>query len=253
MSAAFCNAVNSWVAATYLDHEPRLRASVVISLNNPGLAVKEIELRAADRRFVQVVVLANGDRTLGRREHWPVFEAAEKHQMPIAVHLGSLQRFAPTQSGYPSTYVEDYSGATQGFATGVLSLLAEGVFGKFPNLKFVLSESGVTWLPSLMWRVSKEWRGTRLEIPWVKESPATLVRRNIRMTLQPFDAPPSPNDVGRALDHLGGGEDMILFSTDYPHDHFDGDKALPAGLPADWMQKIVIENPLATYPRLEPA
>jgi predicted TIM-barrel fold metal-dependent hydrolase len=44
---------------------------------------------------------------------------------------------------------------------------------------------------------------------------------------------------------------MLLFSTDYPHWHFDGDDALTAGLPAALRQKICIDNPLATYPRLK--
>ena len=43
---------------------------------------------------------------------------------------------------------------------------------------------------------------------------------------------------------------MLLFSTDYPHWHFDGDDALPDGLPERWCSKILVDNPLATYPRL---
>jgi uncharacterized protein len=43
---------------------------------------------------------------------------------------------------------------------------------------------------------------------------------------------------------------MLLFSSDYPHWHFDGDDALPAGLPAELLGKICVENPLETYPRL---
>ena len=50
-----------------------------------------------------------------------------------------------------------------------------------------------------------------------------------------------------------GSDRMLLFSSDYPHWHFDGDDALPAGLPADLMQKICVDNPLETYPRLKDA
>ena len=41
---------------------------------------------------------------------------------------------------------------------------------------------------------------------------------------------------------------MLLFSSDYPHWHFDGDDALPAGLPAELVRKICVDNPLETYP-----
>jgi predicted TIM-barrel fold metal-dependent hydrolase len=43
---------------------------------------------------------------------------------------------------------------------------------------------------------------------------------------------------------------MLLFATDFPHWQFDGDEMLPAGIAPDLRRKILIDNPLATYPRL---
>jgi len=43
---------------------------------------------------------------------------------------------------------------------------------------------------------------------------------------------------------------MLLFSTDYPHWQFDGDAVLPDGLSGETVQRILIDNPLETYPRL---
>src|SRR6266536_2365807 len=82
-------------------------------------------------------------------------------------------------------------------------------------------------------------------------SPIEIVRRNVRFTLQPIDAPPG-NAFARILDHIGCDE-LLLFSTDYPHWQFDGDAALPEALPGDLVRKIMIENPQQTYPRLEEA
>ena len=45
-------------------------------------------------------------------------------------------------------------------------------------------------------------------------------------------------------------DELILFSTDYPHWQFDGNDALPQGLSPDLVRKIMIDNPHATYPRL---
>ncbi len=42
---------------------------------------------------------------------------------------------------------------------------------KFPKLKVVLIESGVTWLPPYLWRLSKFWRGVRNEVPWIDRPP----------------------------------------------------------------------------------
>ena len=46
-------------------------------------------------------------------------------------------------------------------------------------------------------------------------------------------------------------DELLLFSTDYPHWQFDGDSALPEGMSADLVRKIMIDNPHATYPRLK--
>ena len=54
------------------------------------------------------------------------------------------------------------------------------------------------------------------------------------------------------MDHVGSDE-VIVFSTDYPHWQFDGDEALPDGLADARVRKILIDNPLATYPRLRTA
>jgi predicted TIM-barrel fold metal-dependent hydrolase len=70
--------------------------------------------------------------------------------------------------------------------------------------------------------------------------------------LQPVDAPPEPEQFERLLDHVGSDE-LLLFSTDYPHWQFDGDDVLPPGLTPDLVRKVMIDNPLKTYPRLTEA
>jgi predicted TIM-barrel fold metal-dependent hydrolase len=121
------------------------------------------------------------------------------------------------------------------------------VFAKHPKLKVVLIESGVTWLPGFLWRFAKFWRGLRTEVPWVDRSPAEIVRDHIRLTIQPLDAP--DDAVERAIDHLRS-DDMLLYASDFPHWQFDGDDAMPPGIPAALRRKVLVENPIATYNRL---
>jgi predicted TIM-barrel fold metal-dependent hydrolase len=114
----------------------------------------------------------------------------------------------------------------------------------------VLVESGVTWLPGLMWRMSKDWRGARIEVPWVKEMPAALIRRHFRLTTQPFDAPADPVEAEKAIAHLGG-EEMLLFATDFPHDHGMDRAMWPSALPRGMAERISVRNAADTYQRME--
>lgn len=250
LAHVLCSAVNSWVAREWLDEDSRLRASIMVPTESPELAAEEIERCAQDKRFVQVMLPVMNEAPLGRRHYWPIYRAAEKHGLPIGIHAGTGYRNAPSSTGWPSHYIEDYVCQSGGFQSTLLSLLSEGVFTKFPNLQVVLIESGVSWLPSFIWRVNKTWRGLRMEVPWLKNSPGEIVRRHVKMTIQPMNAPRNDADVGRLLEHLDC-EDMLLFSTDYPHWQFDGDNPLPAGLPSSLYRKIMIDNPLATYKRLQ--
>jgi len=249
LAAAFARALNDWIAKEWLDCDPRLSASIVVPTQNVELAVEEIERCAKDRRFVQILLLAMQESPLGRRHWWPIYAAAERHALPIGIHPGSTYRHALTSLGWPTYYIEDYASYAQAFQSQLGSLIAEGVFAKFPSLKIVLLESGVTWLPGFLWRFAKFWRGVRAEVPWVDRPPAEIVRDHVRLTIQPFDAPAEPGVVERVIDHLGS-DAMLLYASDFPHWQFDGEEILPPGLPGSLRQRILMDNPRATYPRI---
>jgi len=243
---AFARALNDWIAKEWLDADDRLYASIVVPLQNVEYAVDEIERRAKDKRFVQVLVPAMGENLLGKRRFWPIYAAAERHGLPLGIHAGSAYRHPVTSLGWPSYYIEDYSAQSTGFQAQVASLITEGVFTKFPGLKVVLIESGVTWAPGFLWRLTKFWRGMRSEVPWVDRPPWEVFRDHIRMTIQPLDAPETPDIVARAIEHLHS-DDILLYSSDFPHWQFDGDDPVPAGVPDGLKRKIMVDNPVATY------
>ena len=70
------------------------------------------------------------------------------------------------------------------------------------------------------------------------------------MTVQPIDAPPDINSLHKIIEEIGNDR-MMLFATDYPHWQFEGDDVLPPGLPLSLMHRMMVDNPLETYPRLK--
>jgi len=73
---------------------------------------------------------------------------------------------APTSTGTAATYYEDYLYNSQIVAPNqVLSLVAEGVFDRYPDLRVCLAELGFAWLPSLLWRFDKDWKALWRENP----------------------------------------------------------------------------------------
>lgn len=250
MAQDFCKAINDWIVAEWLEHDSRLSASICVPMQSPDLVIDEINRRADDKRFVSVLMLAQGDVPLGNRQWWPVYELAERLGLPIAIHAGSAYRRAPGSAGWPSYRYEYYLFEAQAMQTQALSMILDGVFGKFPKLKVVLMESGVTWLPAFMWRANKTWRGVRVEVPWVDRQPSEILRDHFRVTMQPFDAPDDPDTVAQIIDQIGSDE-MFLFASDYPHWQFEGSDPVPPHLSETIVKKMSVDNPLATFPRLQ--
>ena len=247
LAAALATATNDWQVEHWLDPEPRLRASLVVSSQNPLTAAQEIERMGDNPAFVQVLLPARSLMPYGKRHYDPIFEAAVRHNLVVGIHYGGAAAIPPSPSGWFSTYLEEYAGAGQIFQAQVISLVTEGTFDRFPDLRVALIEGGFTWLPSVMWRIDKEWRGLRHITPWIKRLPSDYMREHLRFTLQPMDAPPDPTQFLRMIGQLDS-DDMLMFSTDYPHWQFDSpEEALPMGLPESLMKKILAENARELY------
>src|SRR6266852_5256415 len=244
---ALARAVNDWTLAEWLEKEPRLRAGIVVPINNPELAATEID-RVGDRPgFVEVLLPVRYDAPYGRRRFRPNFDAAARNGLPVGIHFGGTPGNPITACGWPSYYIEDHTAMSQAFQAQVVSLVCEGVFEEFPELKVVLLEGGFGWLPGLMWRLNKNWKGLRREVPWVKRLPSETIRAQIRLSTQPMEEPENPRHFEMLLEMIGSDE-MLMFATDYPHWDFDApDQAFPIRLPAALEGKIFSENARAVY------
>jgi hypothetical protein len=248
---ALATAVNEWQVAEWLGPEPRLRASIVVPSQQPEMAAREIDRFGDHPSFVQVFLPVRSARPYGQRFYHPIYEAAARHDLVVGLHFGGAPGNPPTSAGWPSYYLEEYAGMATAFQSQVMSLIVEGVFDRFPTLRVALIESGFAWLPPFMWRLDKEWKGLRREIPWTNRLPSDYIHAHLRVTLQPNDGPPDAARLLRLIEQLGS-DDLLMFATDYPHWHFDApEQALPAGLPDDLARKILSENARAWY-RLEP-
>ena len=218
-SRALCTAVNDWQIDAWVGPEPRLRASIHVAQDYPEAAVKEIERRADDPRFVQVTCAPQSEAPLGNRRYWPMFAAVCAANRPIALHIGGIPGHPPTGSGWPSYYFEHHFSNVPSVLSVVTSMVLEGVFEEFPKLRVLLVETGFAWAPALCWRLDQHWERMRDEVPHVKRRPSEYVREHFWYSSQPMDEPEHPEHLRDVIDWIGW--DRVVFSTDYPHWDFD--------------------------------
>jgi hypothetical protein len=246
---AIATAYNQNLADRWLSHSPRFRGSIVVNHSDPAAAAKEIHRCAPDKRFVQVLMASGSSRLLGQRFYHPLYEAAAEHGLPVAIHPGTEGAGTsgdPTPAGRPTRYFEWHNIIPLNFMGQINSLVCEGVFEKFPALKFVAVEGGLTWLPSLMWRMDKNYKALRAETPWLKRLPSEYIREHLFLTTQPIEEPDRPEQFLQMLEMINAPKN-ILFSSDYPHWDFDNPFMAFPPLPRETKQRIFHDNAAALY------
>jgi uncharacterized protein len=245
-AAAYCRAVNDWQLEWWVAKEPRLKASVVINYEDAETAAAEIDARAGDKRFAQVLLLSRTAEPIGNRRYWPVYAAAERAGLPVGVHAFGYGGDPITSGGWASYYIEEMVGHAQASQSGLISLIVEGVFEKFPRLKVVLVEAGFAWLPPLAWRLDKLWKRLKDETPHLRRLPSEYIRDHVWLTTQPMEEPRPRHHVLDAIEWIGW--DKLLFATDYPHwDYDDPVQALPLPIGEEQRQRFFYDNAARVY------
>jgi predicted TIM-barrel fold metal-dependent hydrolase len=185
----------------------------------------------------------------GQRFYHPIYAAAVEHNLPVAIHPGSEGAgisYAPTPAGYPSTYFEFHTGLVTSYMAHLISLVTEGVFVKFPTLKWVLIEGGVSWLPPLLWRFDKNYKALRQTTPWLTGPPSEYVQEHVLLTTQPMEEPDNPEHLRQILRMFDAGR-MLMFSSDFPH--WDGDTPdfVGRGIPPELRSRVMSETARELY------
>ena len=153
----------------------------------------------------------------------PLWALAQEAGLPILFHVGGEEKTDPAYFDNGGPRVLDFHGGAENFTSVSFMtipvsiwqtlpvLVFDGVFDRFPDLKFGAIELGAGWLPSLMQFMDsgalafgKEERLQRLS-----DRPSEILKRQ-------FFATPYPHEnVGWIIGQVG--EDMCLFSSDFPH------------------------------------
>lgn len=243
---ALASAVNRWLEAEWLDAEDRLRASLVVTPHVADAAVAEIEAHAEDDRFVQVMLPSRAFDPYGNHRYWPIFDAAAAAGLALGLVPGGSGPTPPTPTGWPASFAEEYALAPLAFESHLTSLVFSGVLQRHEDLKVVLTQSGVTWLPALMWRLDQEWKAARREVPWLAEAPSAYVRRHFRLTTTPLDSAGVASHTTQVIDQLGSN-DMLLYGSAFPHQYPGDPQELLDHLAPDHRAKVLGDNAEATF------
>jgi predicted TIM-barrel fold metal-dependent hydrolase len=242
-----CRAANNWMVEKWLPLDERLASVIIVPIPMIEEAVAEVHRLGDHPQMVGILFAANPlRRPYGDPLYHPIYGAALEHGLALTTHVG-IDHTSTSPGGPPATVMANASAYAAMAAHHISSFITHGVFEKFPDAKFVLKEYGIGWLPGLIWRLDAEYERLRIESPWVKRWPSEYIHDHVRLSTQPLETGARRRDLGDYLSVIDGIEDILCFSSDYPHPSLDDHMFVAGQLPAAWHRKVFCDNACTTY------
>ena len=252
LGSEICAATNRWLAELWLEEPSEHGAflgSIRVNPHDPEGAVNEIRRWAEHPGFVQVAVPMEAHAPYGKRHYLPIWEAAVEAALPVAVHTdwGAGVDLPPSPVGYFRHHIEYSSFVSFNFFYHLSSLIAEGVFDRLTDLKFVFADGGADSVMAFMWRLNDHWRAVRHEQPWVKKLPTEYLRDHARFCMSRLELPETEAGLAAWVD-VNDGANLWLYASNYPHWSYATPQQMnDPPLPAEVIDPIFRGNAAALY------
>ena len=243
LAGAMAHSYNLSILKLVQRYPGRLIGGALVALQDVAGAIREMEW--ARGKGFQAVILDKvypvhehcySDPYGSHRELWPFFQRAEALAMPLFLHN--------IQHGHRITNLLNYQYngldvlAPQEGQMSLVSLITSGLLDDFPGLKFVFTESGVSFLKPLAAHLDAAHDDTLVDYESEdaaarfnyrklaggrrivseedyraknRRPPSHYLRNNLYFTIETEEA-----ELGEAVDSFGATQ--FLFATDYPHD-----------------------------------
>jgi predicted TIM-barrel fold metal-dependent hydrolase len=218
MEVALCGAYNRWLTQRVLPGDPGLVTLAVLPYNSPDEACRTVEEFADNPDVIGFCVTSTRYKPVHSNEYMRLYRMIEETGKPIAFHAGY--------------HWQDPSLATVNSFLGMHSLgfvwcnmvhmtnwILNGMPERFPNLKSVWVESGISWVPFLMQRLDDQYLMRQSEAPLLKRMPSDYMRESCYYTCQPMEK--SNMKALEVTFEMINAQSQLLYASDWPHFDFD--------------------------------
>jgi predicted TIM-barrel fold metal-dependent hydrolase len=248
MAAVFSAAVNDHVLDRWGHADPRFRVAIAVASHDGELAAKEIQ-RIGGHPAVAAVCMSLVAVNMGQRHYHAIYQAATELGLPVMVHPGGFEGsvVGPAVLGGvgPRTPEETFSLLPQVAMANLASLVYDGVFERYPDLRVVFAGYGFSWAVPLLWRTDAEWRGLRVEVPWLTRSPSEVVADHVRFVVD------GAAELGPGAWRLAAmlPAQSLVYGSDAPYVEAQAAQTL-GGATDELRAAIAADNARATFGRL---
>ena len=221
-SVCLARAYNEWLHEAYVAKGDIFKGMALIPMVDPDAAVAELRYAIRELGMTGAMIPSNGlQATLGSKKYWPVYQEAESLGCSLALHGGShhnmgmddFTTFAPVHAlGHPF-----------GMMINLASMVFNGVFDRFPNLRVGYLEAGVAWFLFCLERFDGSWAAFQpfdFADQLVKTRPGEKMSKYIKRLIENdrlfIGCEGDEPTLGYAVKVVGSK--TFIYSSDFPHE-----------------------------------
>jgi len=148
----------------------------------------------------------------------PLWKVCEDLQIPVNSHSGTGGPVYPRSPATPLVHVAEMIFYSQ---RPLVHMILGGVFERFPNLQFVITEAGCHWVPGLldqldsMLKIIRSNEVGEMRLP-TESVPPRSATEYFAQSCHVGVSQPRPDDLRVALSDVG--LDRLMWGSDYPHE-----------------------------------
>ena len=218
IEVALCRAYNRWLCERILAVEPRLVSMLYLPFNDPEAAYKTVKDFGDKKGVVGFMVTSPRYKPVHDNAYMKTYALLEELGKPISFHAAYSWEDRALQM--TNRFISVHSLGFMWFnMIHMTNWVINGLPERFPKLKVMWIESGLTWAYSLMQRLDHSYMMRTSDCPSLKRKPSEYMRE-MYYSSQPMEVP-EDRSILEATFKMIKADTQLLWSSDYPHWDFD--------------------------------
>jgi uncharacterized protein len=218
IEVAMARAYNRWLCERILAHEPRIVSMLYLPFNDPEAAYKTVKDFGDKKGVVGFMVTAPRYKPVHDNAYVKTYALLEEMGKPLCFH--AAYNWNDQALSMTNRFIAVHALGFMWFSmVHMANWVVNGLPERFPKLKVLWIESGLTWAYCLMQRLDHEYMMRVSDCPSLKRKPSEYMRE-MYYSSQPMEMP-EDKSILEATFKMINAETQLLWSSDYPHWDFD--------------------------------
>ena len=218
VEAAMCQAYNRWLCDHILAAEPRLVSMLYLPFNDPEAAYRTVKEFGARKGVVGFMVTSPRYKPVHDNAYVKTYALLEEMGKPLAFH--AAYNWNDQSLSLANRFISVHALGFMWFnMVHMTNWVVNGLPERFPKLKVMWIESGLTWAYCLMQRLDHSYMMRTSDCPALKRKPSEYMREMFYSS-QPMEVPEDLS-ILEATFKMIKADTQLLWSSDYPHWDFD--------------------------------